>query len=290
MRYVTRCPACLALFEVRDAQRRAAQGWLRCGQCLTAFDSAGLVLPWPEMPLAVPVQASGMADVERLDLDTLLHHRDASPIPVSTPGSVAVSAASPALVQPQTTVMPGPVDSALAAPMPYARPVPVPSPVGARRQAVVSPNRPWLWLVASLVALVMGAFQLFYAYRGPLAMQTPVIEQLGHAGCRVLGCDWPVLHDSRALRLEHARLLRQGDVLVLSMGLRNLAPVTVSSGRLAVTLRDSKGQPMVRRFVPMAMLGGPSILPPRGLWEGQAQLLFASPDDIAGFQVILAGP
>ena len=289
MRYVTRCPVCLALFEVRDAQRHAAQGWLRCGQCLTAFDSAGLVLPWPETsPAAV---SSGEFDLERLDLDTLLHRQDASVGAMPTQASIpAPLAAGHAVVRPQSSPV-----RALPAESPVLPSVSASSTTDVRPSAVQSrrepaPTRPRLWWMGTLVALVVFALQGLYAFRGPLAMHTPVFEQLGQGTCRMLGCEWPALRHVQALQLDHARLLREGEVLVLSIRLRNLAPVTLSSGSLAITLSDPSGRTLARRVLSMQTLGAAPTLLAGAVWEGQAVLRVASPDDIAGFQVTLLGP
>ena len=40
MSQITRCPACVTLFNVLDDQLKAAQGWVRCGQCGEVFEAS----------------------------------------------------------------------------------------------------------------------------------------------------------------------------------------------------------------------------------------------------------
>lgn len=306
MRYVTRCPACLALFEVREAQRHAAQGWLRCGQCLTAFDSAGLVLPWPDAPLVVDSSQPEVQGSSRLDLDTLLLRRDvsepvgllpastpeASPSSLSTPTAQAPVAAPAASVS-GVSAEPQQAESPAPSSMPAWSPVGLSRPAAQPRSGPATVHRGW-WIGGVLLAFTVAALQLVHAYRGPLAMQTPAFERLGQAICRTLACQWPALQHAQALHLDHARLLREGDVLVLSIRLRNPSDVTVASPRVALTLRDQTARTLVRRVFALSTLGAPSALPPGGVWEGQSQLLFPlsspMPDEIAGFQVTVLGP
>lgn len=297
MRYVTRCPACLALFEVREAQRHAAQGWLRCGQCLTAFDSAGLVLPWPDAPAVATRSQPEVDDSRRLDLDTLLLRRDVPEDPVvRVPASApearpapAAASVAPAVSTSSVAAVPLQAESLTRTSVPARSPAGVSRPAAQRRTGAVSWHRGG-WIGGILLALAVAAFQGAQAYRGPLAMKMPAFERLGQDLCRTLGCQWPALHHAQALHLDHARLLREGDAFVLSIRLRNASAVTVASPHVAVTLRDQTGQTLARRVLALSALGAPPALPPGSVWEGLTQLMHPRPDDIAGFQVSVLGP
>jgi len=266
MRYVTRCPACLAMFEVREAQRHAAQGWLRCGQCFTAFDSAGLLMPWPQR--ATPLAA----EPGRIDIDSLLYQPDVPQQPLPVP---AMPPAAEGHVRPP------------AAPQaPSGRAVPIGSGVDTRTAQSCALG----WSGASLLALALLGLQGLYAARGTLAMQTPLVERWGQDVCRWIGCAWPPLQLAQALHLDSARLVREEDQFVLFLRLRNLSQATVSSGSIAVRLQDAGGQPLVRRVLPLTVLGGPERLQPGAFWEGRAQLMLSGPSEIAGFQVNVLSP
>jgi predicted Zn finger-like uncharacterized protein len=251
MRLVTRCPHCLALYEVRSAQQQAAQGWLRCGQCLTAFDSEGLVLPWMDEPEFV--------QEDKIDIRSLLHE----PVVASQ-----ATEPSPSLADAQSAIVSNP---------------PWPEP-----QEPSAQSRLWGW--ASSAAVLLLLVQLLVWHRSALEMALPVVHRWAHAACDLAGCRWPAVQHSAALYLDSARLIREEQGLVLELRIRNQSPVQASVGMLELGLTGTDDQVLVRRVLTPLMLGAPDVLAPAEAWEGRVQLNLMSPLAVTGYRAALFAP
>jgi predicted Zn finger-like uncharacterized protein len=295
MRLVTRCPACRALFEVREKQLRACQGWLRCGQCLQAYDSTGLVLPWTGVSVSAGVG-------RRVDIRTLLHQPDASkPVPLTVethalgkplrPELDASLAVSAAVLQPVALEQPGQHDAPLPAHQQHTKAEPegaAPKTKADRPAARV--HRSWPWLLACTLATLLLVAQVQQAHWGTLTLKMPVLQRWGQGWCELTGCSWPAVRAPDALYLESARLIREEDRLLLNLRVRNTAPVEVAFGALELSLLGQDARLLVRRVLSPPVLGAPSVLAAGAVWEGRLLLKFEEPSQVQSYKALMFLP
>lgn len=290
MHLVTRCPACRALFEVRERQLQACEGWLRCGQCFNAFDSAGLVLPWAPVPVSLPADASSAA---RVDIRSLLRQPE-RPVAQAAPAAGASGASgaiapvfdpvfrqlvpdSLELGEPALPAAPGlggsPPSTASQA-LPTLSPLVSPSSAHVPANASVRPanHSRWPWALACTLAFVGLLGQALYLQRDPVQLAVPALQGLGQQLCLTLGCPWPAVRAPSALQLDSARLLREPQGLMLRLRVRNMAGVDVVMGALDLTLLGPDASVLVRRVLSPTDLGAPAELRAGAVWEGAVHL------------------
>lgn len=305
MRLVTRCPACRALFEVRERQLQACEGWLRCGQCFNAFDSAGLVLPWAPLPVS---QAAPASSAERIDIRSLLHQPDQPDQPVT---QAASATAAPAAIAPVfdpvfRRLVPDSLelgDSALpAATMPGGHaaataPQTLSALAGLSREHVPPDATPrpvhrrrWPGVMACTLAFFALLGQALYTQRDQIQLAVPALQALGQRLCRTLDCPWPAVRASSAVQLDSARLMREPQGLVLRLRVRNTAAVDVVMGALDLTLLGPDAKVLVRRVLSPMDLGAPVELRTGDAWEGAVQLQLEEAALVQGYRAVLFLP
>ena len=100
MSQITRCPACATLFKVMDDQLKAAQGWVRCGQCGEVFEaSLHLLADGTGEPQAAPHAGQDVLDQTALPPSPPARHDPgppAEPAPVPAGRKDVPGMASPA--------------------------------------------------------------------------------------------------------------------------------------------------------------------------------------------------
>lgn len=287
MRFVTRCPACRALFEVREKQLQACQGWLRCGQCLQAYDSTGLVVPW------LQTDAHAMSS-PRVDIRTLLHRPDV-PLPPSATLDVNGVAGGPAVSADLAGSAAGALPPAPVAPSngqtsASTDPATIGTPVAQIQRSHGLPRRTGYWGLACALATLLLAAQTVQMQLDRLQLAWPPVQQWGQWWCGQFACDWPAVRTPEAVQLDSARLIREGESLVLSLRVRNVAPVEVIWGALELSLLDQDARLLTRRVFGPQALGAAPVLPAGGVWEGRLLMQFEDPAQVQGFKAVMFLP
>ena len=295
MRFVTRCPACRALFEVRDEQLQACQGWLRCGQCFKAYDSTGLVLPWST------VMASEAA--QRVDIRTLLNQPDVFASGGAVTDAQALGGGDSHEPEAQGVIRAesGGIVSFAAIPPSAQRSFPELSNVlrngqisdqGATDDGPVPIHQPkkvhrnWPWALACVLAALLLIPQAMQAPMNSLQLTVPAVQRWGQMSCTKLGCAWPGIRDADAVHLDSARLIREEGRLILHVRLRNAAPVDVLAGAIELSLLEDDSRILARRVLGPDALGVPPVLPAGAAWEGRVLLMLDEPSLVQGYRAL----
>lgn len=287
MSWVTRCPACGTTYKVVPDQLRIAQGWLRCGQCQHAFDSTGVVLPWPEDDFSSGASSSGndMSAVaaERVHLDELLKQEDRSS---GDPVMTAVASFEEAL--------------SIFKPMPASPPV-------SREMSLESvsesdPSQPLLPMVPSASprsrAALWGAVFLCLAWvlqwlwieRQALALMQPAVGGAWHAVCRVLGCEVGLPQVRDGVVIENSSLTPNDNGWVLVWSVRNATPHRLQMPALELTLLDAQDKALIRRVFLPSQLAAPESLVAGQLWDSQLHLTLEQGGAPAGYRLLTFYP
>jgi predicted Zn finger-like uncharacterized protein len=264
---ITTCAHCKARFRVTPQQLNARQGQVRCGRCTQVFNGFQMLERFPDDDTGGRL----LAEHERRQIGE--GRAEPAWMETTTPVAPAPPAASEseagAVDLPLADEQPGAVASESSLESPPAAPAPE-APKSSRRWLrphdltlyVDPPDRPSkAWRFAAVLAALVLALQLVYAWRGPLAQRYPVVRPTLEAACSQLGCTVPYSREDALLKLEDSELLEvPGKPTEIALGarIRNLAPVAQEYPHLELTLTDLTGQAAVRRVLrPTDYLGRP---------------------------------
>lgn len=215
--FVTRCPHCDSAFRVTAGQLQAADGQVRCGQCLTAFDARQ--------------HASGsQMTFELLPDDEDRTRRTALSLDFPDDSGIA-------------PLRDGDHDALMG----LEQPVELTAPGRARQPLRVAGQAALVTLL-----LVVLLLQVFWHERERLAAipaTRPAVDSL----CGLLGCQVPPFRDLSALRTTGFSLRSQpGDAtLLLTVTLHNDAALPQALPGLDLAFTDAQGEMVAaRRFLP----------------------------------------
>jgi predicted Zn finger-like uncharacterized protein len=282
MSWITRCPACGVTYKVVADQLRVAQGWLRCGQCQQAFDSTGLVVPWPvESHKTASTVSTDMAQ-DRLDIEDLLQHEDKSHLqsPLAAFEN-ALSTFKPVPARPANTastpeVFGVPMGALLASDPSAEEQAPPLAP------AAVS-SWPRVFVGMLMLALVL---QWVWLGRHSLMVAQPSLAQPLQAACRLLGCQMvpPPLRDG--VVIESSSLMPRDGGLELIWSVRNVTAQALEMPAMELTWLDGQNTVLVRRVIPPTEQLAPPVLSAGQIWRGQLQLLPAEGIQPVGYRLL----
>lgn len=284
MSQITRCPACTTMFKVVDEQLKAAQGWVRCGQCGDVFEAPLHLVPGEAGGPGVLPDASGSAPVQ----EELGKASDAltEPVhvePVWQPFAQDAQA-TPINAQPEPQGRQDPVFTANAygsslneteladvpAQAPEVPPSPAEEPEATPEVAFVCEARQNDFWTSPLVRALLGlmglallaALMLQWVVRQKdvLAAHEPRLAPMLQALCRPLGCEVRPLRRIESLLIENASFRKTGaDAYRLSFVFRNTGDAALEIPALEVTLIDSQDELLVRRVVMPAQFGATGV-------------------------------
>jgi predicted Zn finger-like uncharacterized protein len=304
---VTTCKYCGARFRVTPEQLNLRQGQVRCGQCHDVFngfeslerfpgDDTGARLLAVRAGRAPPPDTLG--DIADADLGTRL--RPGAPAAGAAPSAAPEPPRRPELTDipplpemldvpdvPDLVVEAGVPAKEAAAPVPPAAAPPAAAPpqpdpmlaIAALEQslAVAEPTRvSRAWSFGVVLAALVLAMQLGYAYRAQLAQQYPDLRPILEAACARAGCTVPWVNDESALKLEDSELLEvpgKPGQIALQARIRNLSQAAQEFPHLELTLTDLTGQTAVRRVLRPADYLGRAPYPGEVMAGGSEVLL-----------------
>ncbi|HQT31783.1 MAG TPA: zinc-ribbon and DUF3426 domain-containing protein [Thiobacillus sp.] len=291
MRFRTTCPACASVFRLGADQLEAADGWVQCSVCGSAFDVRPSLLMEdgsslatepqvaetepgtvaPAQPSAFPFTQHGPEEVRAIEQAA----RVASVAPV--PGGIvqretALDLPSIILIDPDIPVPDdfGPLPQIDSAPDSSVAPVPTAPVAPAARieyaapQAVSMPvvlsvprrTKRWVWGLASGLLLLALLAQMSYFLRDHLVGLWPQARPAFEQACSVLGCTVSLPRNLEQLQIIGSDLqteTRSRLKLVLTLG--NRADQPQAWPMLVLTLTDQRERPLARRsFAPSEYL------------------------------------
>ena len=252
----TQCPQCMSVFSLDARTLAQAHGFVMCGHCGAGFDSVATladVLP-PEPFTELPVNDPGI-EPPRLEL--------------------VVYRPKPTIATPLEPVR----DTATSAEPIFDIHLSDFTPTFAQERAP-RPRR-WPWLVIIVLLLLLLASQLGWALRSQLVADPnagPLLRDICHA----LGCELPLVSDTRQLRLLARDVQAHPSVagaLLISATVRNDAPFAQPYPVVSITLSDVDGKRMaMRRLRPSEYLGD-NVAIQHGLPAGASAALVLEVDD-----------
>lgn len=255
--FVTRCPSCDRAFHVHAGQLKAADGQVRCGRCMTAFDArehaTGSQMTFELLP---------DADDDSLRFSALSLDLDDEDSP-------ALGHAAREQVRR--------LDQPVELPTSTARPG------GWRRGGA--------WVLAALLTVTLAA-QVLWHEQERLA-GNPATRPFMAALCERLGCELPPFRDLAALQSDNFSLRSfngRDNALLLTLTLRNEAPFPqpLPGLDLAFTSPDDRIV-AARRFQPGEYLD-PALLEPWRQEHGSASLPELPARGSLDVQLVLADP
>ena len=284
MSLITRCPACTTMFKVVDDQLKAAQGWVRCGQCGDVFEAPLHLVQGEAGGLGSPSSASRPTPVQ----DALVKACDdrSKPAHVEPLWQSFAQDAEEILInsQPEPPGRQDPVFTANAygSKLADTEPAVFPSnepevPLSPAEEPEATPEVAFVrearqndfWkspLVRALLGLMglalLAALMLQWVARQKdvLAAQEPRLAPMLQALCRPLGCEVRPLRRIESLVIENASFSKTGPgAYRLSFVFRNTGEAALEIPALEVTLTDSQDQVLVRRVVMPAQFGATAI-------------------------------
>lgn len=277
MSQITRCPACTTMFKVVDEQLKAAQGWVRCGQCGDVFEASLHLMPVEAGGPGMPPDASRPVPAQEALTEPV--HLE----PVWQPLAQGAQA-GPVNPQPEPQGRQDPVFTAnaygsslheaelanVAAQVPAVPPSPAEEPEATPEVAFVRQARKNNFWTSPLVRALLGlmglallaALVLQWAVRQKdvLAAHEPRLAPMLQALCRPLGCQIQPLRRIESLVIENASFSKTGpDAYRLSFVFRNTGDAALEIPALEVTLIDSQDELLVRRAVMPAQFGATGV-------------------------------
>lgn len=254
---ITTCAHCKARFRVTPQQLNAKQGQVRCGRCSQVFNGFQILERFPDDDTGGRL----LADEDRRRLTEPTPPPPAPPPEVDLPiFDEAPEPAEPVAPPPDPApALVAPEESPAESTRPPRRTHHIDPALTLQVDPPPPPARAWGFGVAFLA--VMLAFELAYAYRGPLAQAYPVLRPPMESVCARLGCNVPWSRQEALLKLEDSELLEvPGKPTEIALGarIRNLATAAQEYPHLELTLTDITGQAAVRRVLrPTDYLGRP---------------------------------
>lgn len=294
MNYRTTCPRCASVFRLGTDQIDAAEGWVQCSVCGTAFDARPSLLMEDGSPLPVaaapepaePVPQTEVtlpgvppADAETPDLapseevpvtETLrgIAERTTSldlpsiiiidpDIPVSDDhGPMPNFYPAPPAPREQTAVAPSASAITNRSSAPAAR-VEYPTSPPAATRVPRRRSRPWAWGFGAALLLLLLFAQTAYFLRDTLVTRLPQTRPALERACALLGCTLSLPKNLASLQVVGSDLQREASGrlnLVLTLG--NRADEPQAWPVLVLTLNDQRNRPLARRsFAPSEYLG-----------------------------------
>jgi predicted Zn finger-like uncharacterized protein len=245
----TTCPQCGTRFRISREQLEMHHGMVRCGNCLTAFDTRPHFAPEEIDPqLVLPIlddaygHASAYDDVE-IERPTVAHNV-IDPVEF---GIDSAPATTPELETPQTEK---------ESPAPAVAPDADETPFLAERKSR-------FWGVASFLLGLALALQALYLFRIELAARIPALRPNLEAACKVLGCTVPLPQNADLMTIESSELKDEpgeGHQILLTALLRNRADYVQAYPKLELTLTDFRDVALARRvFKPAEYLASPGL-------------------------------
>ncbi|PIT75763.1 zinc-ribbon and DUF3426 domain-containing protein [Limnohabitans sp. G3-2] len=290
MSWFTRCPACGVTYAVVPDQLKVAQGWLRCGQCQQAFDSTGMVLPWPVDVEAPQPSLPTEAPSARLDLNDFLQHEDKSAL--QTPVAAFEEALSTFKPQPLPTTATAPSSAVWAVPLgdllaPNTAPNTAPNMAPEEEPAVLTPKASSWWSTLLAWGLLLALLlQWGIAGRDKWVAAEPSFAPPLQAACRLLGCEMvpPAVRDG--VVIENSSMAPRDGGLALLWSVRNVTRQTLEMPALELTWLDAQDKVLLRRVFRPTEQDAPAALTPGQIWQGQLQLLPAEGLQPMGYRLV----
>lgn len=309
MTWITRCPACASVYKLVPDQLKVASGWLRCGQCQHAFDSTGLVLPWPDASTLGVDQGGAQGLVvtlpdQRVVIDELLHHEDRSeavqplvadsPVNAQTDTMSELTAFSDALSSFRPLDLPVAGDAVLASdPVVHADRVDAPwdddrvddsgdgaldgvSPAAAGRRRVL------VACALLLLLVVQGVWSQRHALATFFPQSAPVLQRI----CQLAGCDIRPWRQPDGIVIDSSDFVRQQEGFALRWTVRNTTALTLGMTSLELKLQDAQDKPLVRRVFDPAQVGAPTTLLPGQSWSGQLHIEVDANVPVTGYRLL----
>lgn len=234
---ITQCPQCGTHFKITQEQRNSHQGMVRCGQCQAVFNAVENLYTPPEQ-LSLPLVLDDMDDIPAI-------HSLYDPYSTDDPYSSSNSSVS---ISPEAAARRANDFSHI--PDVYL--------TNAAKHA--SPQRTWLWALASLLLLLVLLLQAAYYLRVEIAAQLPGIKPALLSICEPLNCTIPLPQKISLLSIESSELEAdpsQDDIITLHALLRSSAPYELAYPNIELTLTDTQDNALARRS-----FGPADYLPP----------------------------
>lgn len=208
---LTRCPACGTVFRVAALQLKAKRGKVRCGQCRHGFDALATLID-QESP-ATPAAEDQMEPL---------------PAPPDDTPAVEPIAGQESAERFETAAWPPPEVEVAAKDRSHA----------------------WIWVVATLAALLFLLLQAMMQFRTELSILFPDTKPALRQVCKLLGCELALPRKADFLGIE-ASDLHPGPAgqILLAATLRNRAPFAQTYPDLELTLTDTADQPLIRKVL-----------------------------------------
>lgn len=277
----TQCPQCEAVFQVSDQQIEAANGEVRCGQCLTIFSAlqheredllkknASLTT---DTELTNAIEAADTETLYWANHEPLFTTAPASKDNATRPGEIPVagdvntseasggfSAFDAAIEEDRADTISADkaTDTRTDSPETQQQQAPeIPAllleELHAEQMARLRPSR-LPWLLGCLILIVLLAAQVIYLKRDQLARNPELRPWLSQA-CELIQCSLAPPYDIRQIELlgldvhSHPETAR---ALVASTALINNAPIPQPYPLLTLTFSDMTGTRVAqRRFLP----------------------------------------
>jgi predicted Zn finger-like uncharacterized protein len=224
---ITQCPQCGTHFKITQEQRQSHEGMVRCGQCQSVFNAVEHLYTEPAQ-LDLPLVLDDIADVPSI-------YSIYDPYSTIEPGLEHGSSIS---ISPQAAARLANDFSHLADV--YVTPHAKPS----------SPQRTWLWAVASLLIFLVLLLQIIYFLRVDIAAWLPGLKPAMTSICEQLDCSLPLPQKIDLLSIESSELEAdptQSNIITLHALLRSHAPYALAYPSIELTLTDTQDNALARR-------------------------------------------
>lgn len=309
MSLITRCPACGTMFKVVPDQLRISEGWVRCGHCAEVFDASAHL--HEDAPPGPQTAAAGAPAAEPDEFPSSLNTELEEALPDDAPDSAQLEAE--ALVLRETPLdrpfelrRQDPGDE-VAQPLPR-RFTPAPESelepelhdLAFVRQARSQEfwGRPGIRALMVFLLLALGlllAVQVGVHDRDRLAAARPALRPWLARLCEPLKCRIAPPRQIDAIAIDSSSFNKLGgDAYRLNFTLKNQSAIPVAMPALELTLTDGQDQPLLRRVLLPADLGGDAgVLAAGTEWSGSLPVAVAgngSGARIAGYRLLAFYP
>jgi predicted Zn finger-like uncharacterized protein len=232
MRVITHCPACQTQFFATEEQLNQHGGKVRCGQCMHVFDARAQMLDVAEDSNQ---NISTADNANNLNTSSSAESQDTTANQPAKTKSKSTKAKKNIVEPPQ---QPAYLDDTSGKSK-------------LKRQLPTNKFKPWLWVLAAIVALLLAITQSIYFLRNEIAIYYPQFKPVLSNACQMLNCKIQLPKQIEFIVIDDSDMQEDAErsgLIYFSTTLINTGSHAVTFPDLELTLTDIEENPVLRRI------------------------------------------
>lgn len=229
MRVITHCPACQTQFFATEEQLNQHAGKVRCGQCRHVFDARAQML---EIAQEDKLAAANPNTENTSNYSQTDNSLEAASAKTKSKKSKSKTVTETPLSQPAY------IDG-------------ISGKSKLNRKLPSNRLKPWLWGLASVLAVLAAITQSVYFLRNEIALYYPQLKPVLVQSCQIIHCQIELPKQIEFIVIDDSDVQEdpaRADLIYFSSTLINTGAHSVAYPNLELTLTDVEDKPVVRRI------------------------------------------